>query len=99
MATTILPSAIASPRGSCRSPAVSFPISQEHEPDPKRRVSAKWELVFRKDHARTKKRDHDPIESNRIMIPLMAQGAARQKAPGWGDTQTCPSPHPVSGHA
>jgi hypothetical protein len=33
----------------------------EHDPE-------KWEPVFRKDHAQTKRSDHDPIECNRIMI-------------------------------
>jgi hypothetical protein len=29
-------------------------LKSEHDPDPKGRVSAKWEPVFRKDHAQTK---------------------------------------------
>jgi hypothetical protein len=33
----------------------------EHDPE-------KWKPVFRKDHAQTKRRDHDPIPFNRIMI-------------------------------
>jgi len=33
----------------------------EHDPE-------KWTPVFRKDHAQTKRLDHDPISSNRIMV-------------------------------
>ena len=33
----------------------------EHDPE-------KWEPVFEKDHAQTRKLDHDPIQSNRIMV-------------------------------
>jgi hypothetical protein len=33
----------------------------EHDPE-------KWIPVFRKDHAPTKKLDHDPIQFDRIMI-------------------------------
>jgi hypothetical protein len=33
----------------------------EHDPE-------KWEPVFRKDHAPTKKLDHDPIQLDRIMV-------------------------------
>jgi hypothetical protein len=36
-------------------------LSLEHDPE-------KWEPVFRKDHAQTKRYDHDAIFSNRIMI-------------------------------
>jgi hypothetical protein len=40
----------------------------EHDPE-------KWEPVFRKDHAQTKRGDHDPIQPNRIMIsPGVAPG-------------------------
>jgi hypothetical protein len=35
--------------------------SLEHDPE-------KWTPVFRKDHAPTKKLDHDPIQLNRIMV-------------------------------
>jgi hypothetical protein len=49
----------------------------EHDPDPKGRVSAKWKPVFprdkratrlRGDHAQIKRKDHDAIPLNRIMI-------------------------------
>jgi hypothetical protein len=33
----------------------------EHDPE-------KWTPVFRKDHAPTKKLDHDPIQFDRIMV-------------------------------
>jgi hypothetical protein len=33
----------------------------EHDPE-------KWKPVFRKDHAQSKRRDHDAIPYNRIMI-------------------------------
>jgi hypothetical protein len=33
----------------------------EHDPE-------KWMPVFRKDHAPTKKLDHDPIQFDRIMV-------------------------------
>jgi hypothetical protein len=33
----------------------------EHDPE-------KWTPVFRKDHAATKKPDHDPIQFDRIMV-------------------------------
>jgi hypothetical protein len=33
----------------------------EHDPE-------KWVPVFRKDHAPTKKLDHDPIQFDRIMV-------------------------------
>jgi hypothetical protein len=33
----------------------------EHDPE-------KWKPVFRKDHAQTKRSDHDAIPSNRLMI-------------------------------
>jgi hypothetical protein len=33
----------------------------EHDPE-------KWKPVFRKDHAPTKKLDHDPIQLDRIMV-------------------------------
>jgi len=36
-------------------------LSLEHDPE-------KWKPVFRKDHAQTKRYDHDAIFSNRIMI-------------------------------
>jgi hypothetical protein len=36
-------------------------IPLEHDPE-------KWEPVFRKDHAQTKRLDHDAIPLNRIMI-------------------------------
>jgi hypothetical protein len=43
-------------------------IDLEHDPDPKGRVSAKWKPVFRKDHAQTKRWNHDAIPLDRIMI-------------------------------
>src|SRR6202045_5140365 len=38
----------------------------EHDPE-------KWMPVFRKDHAPTKKLDHDPIQFDRTMVPSKAQ--------------------------
>jgi hypothetical protein len=38
-----------------------LPSMLEHDPE-------KWKPVFRKDHAQTKRSDHDAIPSNRIMI-------------------------------
>jgi hypothetical protein len=37
------------------------PPKPEHDPE-------KWDPVFGKDHAQTKKLDHDPIQLNRIMV-------------------------------
>jgi hypothetical protein len=36
-------------------------VGLEHDPE-------KWMPVFRKDHAPTKKLDHDPIQFDRIMV-------------------------------
>jgi len=36
-------------------------LGLEHDPE-------KWMPVFRKDHAPTKKLDHDPIQFDRIMV-------------------------------
>jgi hypothetical protein len=43
-----------------RGPACSF-FALEHDPE-------KWMPVFRKDHAPTKKLDHDPVQFDRIMV-------------------------------
>src|SRR4029077_16604503 len=45
---------------------VHTPVIQlEHDPE-------KWMPVFRKDHAPTKKPDHDPIQFDRIMVQVRA---------------------------
>jgi hypothetical protein len=44
-----------------RSVAVTATPPLEHDPE-------KWMPVFRKDHAPTKKLDHDPIQFDRIMV-------------------------------
>jgi hypothetical protein len=46
-----------------RSSFRDIPVGPALEHDPE-----KWTPVFRKDHAPTKKLDHDPIQFDRIMV-------------------------------
>jgi hypothetical protein len=45
----------------CHHPDCRLLQRLEHDPE-------KWMPVFRKDHAPTKKLDHDPIQFDRIMV-------------------------------
>jgi hypothetical protein len=45
----------------CQHPDCRLLQRLEHDPE-------KWMPVFRKDHAPTKKLDHDPIQFDRIMV-------------------------------
>jgi hypothetical protein len=49
------------PKSAGATVSVVAPVVLEHDPE-------KWIPVFRKDHAPTKKLDHDPILFDRIMV-------------------------------
>jgi hypothetical protein len=54
----------------------------EHDPE-------KWKPVFRKDHAQSKRGDHDAIPSNRIMIYGATELSSPAKASDPAITDVC----------